>query len=45
MTEKSVFQETYMRAAGAVAFVTIIDGKGDEGIGSASERSQWQLKA
>lgn len=35
MTEKSVFQETYMRAAGAVAFVTIIDGKGDEGIGSA----------
>jgi hypothetical protein len=35
MTEKSAFQETYTRAAGAVAFVTIIDGKGDEGIGSA----------
>ena len=35
MTEKSAFQETYMRAAGAVAFVAIIDGKGDEGIGSA----------
>jgi len=35
MTERSAFQETYMRAAGAVAFVTIIDGKGDEGIGSA----------
>jgi hypothetical protein len=35
MTEKSAFQETYMRAAGAVAFVTIVDGKGDEGIGSA----------
>ncbi|RVJ14726.1 S1 family peptidase [Sinorhizobium medicae] len=35
MTEKSAFQETYMRAAGAVAFVTIIDVKGDEGIGSA----------
>jgi S1-C subfamily serine protease len=35
MIDKSAFQETYMRAAGAVAFVTIIDEKGDEGIGSA----------
>jgi hypothetical protein len=35
MTEKSAFQETYTRAAGAVAFVTITDGNGDEGIGSA----------
>lgn len=35
MTEKNAFQETYMRAAGAVAFITIVDGKGDEGIGSA----------
>lgn len=35
MTEKSAFQATYMRAAGAVAFVAIVDAKGDEGIGSA----------
>ena len=35
MIEKSAFQETYTRAAGAVAFVTIIDRNGDEGIGSA----------
>lgn len=35
MTEKNRFHETYVRAAGAVAFVAIIDEKGDEGIGSA----------
>jgi len=35
MTKKNLFQEIYTRAAGAVAFITIIDGKGDEGIGSA----------
>lgn len=35
MTEKNRFHETYMRAAGAVAYVAIIDKKGDEGIGSA----------
>lgn len=35
MTETSAFQETYLRAAGAVAFVTIVTGKGDQGIGSA----------
>jgi hypothetical protein len=35
MPEKSAFQETYVRAAGAVAFIAIIDAKGDEGIGSA----------
>lgn len=35
MAEKSAFQETYIRAAGAVAFVAIIDANGDEGIGSA----------
>lgn len=35
MAEKSAFHETYVRAAGAVAFVAIIDAKGDEGIGSA----------
>jgi hypothetical protein len=35
MAEKSAFQETYVRAAGAVAFVAIVDAKGDEGIGSA----------
>ncbi|HEF4840434.1 TPA: hypothetical protein SAO52_005228 [Burkholderia vietnamiensis] len=35
MAEKSAFQETYVRAAGAVAFVAIVDYKGDEGIGSA----------
>ncbi|HEX8572234.1 MAG TPA: serine protease [Allosphingosinicella sp.] len=33
--KKSPFQETYLRAAGAVAFVAIADGNGDEGIGSA----------
>ncbi len=35
MAEKDAFHETYVRAAGAVAFVAIIDTKGDEGIGSA----------
>jgi hypothetical protein len=35
MSEKSAFHETYVRAAGAVAFIAIVDSKGDEGIGSA----------
>lgn len=35
MTEKNRFHETYTRAAGAVAYVAIINEKGDEGIGSA----------
>jgi hypothetical protein len=35
VTEKNRFYETYVRAAGAVAFVTIINAEGDEGIGSA----------
>jgi Trypsin-like peptidase domain len=35
MAEKSAFQEANVRAAGAVAFIAIIDAKGDEGIGSA----------
>jgi len=35
MVEKSAIQETYARAAGAVAFVAILDAKGDEGIGTA----------
>lgn len=35
MAQKSAFHETYVRAAGAVAFVAIINAKGDEGIGSA----------
>ncbi|ATB50369.1 S1 family peptidase [Corallococcus macrosporus] len=35
MAEKGAFHEIYVRAAGAVAFVAIIDAKGDEGIGSA----------
>jgi Trypsin-like peptidase domain len=35
MAEMSAFHETYVRAAGAVAFVAIIDAKGNEGIGSA----------
>ncbi len=35
MADKSAFHETYVRAAGAVAFVAIIDTKGDQGIGSA----------
>lgn len=35
MTGKNRFHETYTRAAGAVAYVAIIDEKGDEGIGSA----------
>jgi S1-C subfamily serine protease len=35
MAGMSAFHETYVRAAGAVAFVAIIDAKGDEGIGSA----------
>ncbi|EPY9600727.1 S1 family peptidase [Escherichia coli] len=33
--QKSDFHETYVRAAGAVAFVAIVDTNGDEGIGSA----------
>jgi len=32
--EKSQFHETYIRAAGAVAYVAVVDSKGDEGIGS-----------
>ena len=35
MTEKNAFHETYVRAAGAVAFVAITDANGDEGIGTA----------
>ncbi|GGF11866.1 hypothetical protein GCM10011611_16900 [Aliidongia dinghuensis] len=35
MVEKSAFQETYVRAAGAVAFVAVIDASGHEGIGTA----------
>ena len=35
MSDKNVFRETYLRAAGAVAFIGIIDRKNDEGIGSA----------
>lgn len=35
MSVKSVFHETYVRAAGAVAYVAVVDAKGDEGIGSA----------
>ncbi len=35
MSTKSAFQETYLRAAGAIAFVAVIDAKGVEGIGSA----------
>lgn len=35
MPEKSAFQETYLRAAGAVAFIAIVDSQGDDGIGSA----------
>lgn len=35
MPEKNVFHETYVRAAGAVAFVAVIDQNGDEGIGTA----------
>src|SRR6516165_5177622 len=31
MPEKSAFHETYVRAAGAVAFAAIINAKGDEG--------------
>ncbi|WFU92151.1 serine protease (plasmid) [Rhizobium sp. CC1099] len=34
-SEKSVYQETYVRAAGAIAFIAIVDANGDEGIGSA----------
>ncbi|MBN7807710.1 MULTISPECIES: S1 family peptidase [Agrobacterium] len=34
-SEKSVYQETYIRAAGAIAFIAIVDANGDEGIGSA----------
>ena len=32
MAEKGAFHETYVRSAGAVAFVSIIDAKGDEGM-------------
>jgi hypothetical protein len=35
MSEKSAFHETYVRAAGAVAFIAVVDPKGDEAIGSA----------
>ncbi|ACS55869.1 Peptidase C24 Calicivirus polyprotein ORF 1 [Rhizobium leguminosarum bv. trifolii WSM1325] len=35
MTKTSAFQETYVRAAGAVAFVTVVNTDGAEGIGSA----------
>lgn len=35
MSDKNVFRETYLRAAGAVAFVGIIDSDGHESIGSA----------
>ncbi|WP_234644361.1 MULTISPECIES: S1 family peptidase [Rhizobium/Agrobacterium group] len=35
MSEKSVFQETYIRAAGATAFIAVVNTNGDEGIGSA----------
>lgn len=35
MAENSAFHETYVRAAGAVAFVAIIDAHQDQGIGSA----------
>jgi hypothetical protein len=34
-SEKSVFHATYLRAAGAVAFIAIVNPNGDEGIGSA----------
>jgi Trypsin-like peptidase domain len=32
---ENAFRETYVRAAGAVAFVAVINAEGDEGIGSA----------
>jgi len=35
MAEKSGFRETYVRAAGAVAFIAVVDSNGDEAIGSA----------
>jgi len=35
MREKSVFHETYVRAAGAVAFIAIVDSNGVEHIGTA----------
>lgn len=35
MTANGVFQESYLRAAGAVAFIAVIDAHGNEGIGSA----------
>lgn len=35
MSDKNTYQETYIRAAGAIAFIAIIDSNGDEGIGSA----------
>lgn len=35
MASKGAFHETYVRAAGAVAFVAVVDANGDEGIGSA----------
>ncbi len=35
MDERNAFHDIYIRAAGAVAFVVIINAKGDEGIGTA----------
>ena len=35
MPEKNSFHETYVRAAGAVAFIAVVDAQGDEGIGTA----------
>lgn len=35
MPEKSAFHETYVRSAGAMAFIAVVDSKGDGGIGSA----------
>lgn len=35
MENKSAFHQTYVRAAGALCFVAIVDKNGDDGIGSA----------
>lgn len=35
MLEKTHFHETYIRAAGAIAYLSVLNAKGDEGIGSA----------
>jgi hypothetical protein len=35
MAVKSGFHETYVRAAAAIAFIAVVDSKGDEAIGSA----------